>query len=92
MDRARELIAEHLGVPCSRVQDDISFRDLGADSLDLSLLTMTFEEAFDLSISDEQAEACSTVGDALHLLDRQLRVREQEQVRSDSAELANVRG
>jgi len=92
MDKARQLIAEHLGVPCSRVQDHVTFRELGADSLDLSLLTLTFEEAFDLLISDEQAETCSTVGDALQLLDHQLRLRNQEQDRSNKSELANVRG
>ena len=77
MDKARELIAEHLGVPCSRVRDEATFRELGADSLDLSLLTLAFEEEFDLPISDELAESCSTVGEALRLLGHQLRLRNQ---------------
>jgi acyl carrier protein len=92
MEKARELIAEHLGVPCSSVRDHVTFRELGADSLDLSLLTLSFEEAFDLLISDEQAETCSTVGDALQLLDHQLRLRDEQHGRSSKAELANVRG
>ena len=91
MDRARDLIAEHLGVSRTLVQDQISFRHLGADSLDLVSLTMAFEEAFDLPISDEQAEACITVGDALGLLDQQLRLRETGRANTPSSELADVR-
>lgn len=72
MGRARELIADHLGVDASLVRDDTTFRQLGADSLDLISLTMEFEEEFDLPISDEQAEACTTVGQALELLERQI--------------------
>lgn len=90
MDRARELIAEHLGVSRTLIQDHVSFRDLGADSLDLCLLTMAFEEAFDLQISDEQAETCATIGDALKLLDHQLRVRDQ--AASSGIALVDVRG
>jgi acyl carrier protein len=72
MDKARDLIAEHLGVSRALIQDQVSFRELGADSLDLVSLTMAFEEAFDLSISDELAEACTTVGDAISLLEHHL--------------------
>jgi acyl carrier protein len=74
-ESARRLIAEHLGVAPSLVVDDAAFRDLGADSLDLVSLTMAFEEEFDLHIPDEQAEGCTTVADALALLDRQRHVR-----------------
>lgn len=88
MDRARELIADHLGVSRTLIQDHVSFRDLGADSLDLCLLTMAFEETFDLQISDEQAETCATVGDALKLLDHELR--ERDQVRSSGSTLVDV--
>lgn len=88
MDSARDLIAEHLGVSRTLIHDHVSFRDLGADSLDLVSLTMAFEEQFDLPISDEQAEACVTVGDALRLLDQQTRLRESG---SAVSELADVR-
>ena len=88
MDRARELIAEHLGVAPTLIQDQISFMELGADSLDLCLLTMAFEETFDLQISDEQAETCATVGDALKLLEHELRARDQ--ARSSGSALVDV--
>ena len=92
MDRARDLIAEHLGVSRTQIHDQASFRDLGADSLDLVSLTMVFEEAFDLSISDEQAEACVTVGDAFGLLEQQLRKRQSDPAKQSSSALADVRG
>ena len=66
---ARALIAEELAVPVARVVDSASFRDdLGADSLDLVELTMRLEERFDVAVSEEEAIACATVGDALKLL------------------------
>ena len=41
-----------------------SFKDLGADSLDLVELIMSFEEEFGIEIKDEDAESIQTVQDA----------------------------
>jgi len=71
-NNARKVIAEHLGVSPSLIVDQVTFRSLGADSLDLISLTMALEEAFDLHIPAEQAESCTTVGDAMSLLGRRL--------------------
>ncbi|WP_129794218.1 acyl carrier protein [Sphingosinicella sp. CPCC 101087] len=66
---ARALIPEELAVGVERVVDAAAFQDdLGADSLDLVELTMRFEEAFDITISEEEAIGCATVADALGLL------------------------
>jgi acyl carrier protein len=66
---ARALIAEELALPVERVVDAAAFQqDLGADSLDLVELTMRFEEAFDIAITEEEAIGCATVADALKLL------------------------
>ena len=68
-DFARDLIAAHLAVGVHRVVDRASFvEDLGADSLDMVELAMRFEEAFDISIADDESEFCATVGDALSLI------------------------
>jgi acyl carrier protein len=68
--RARELIATHLGVPITAVTDQAEFTaDLGADSLDLVELTMQFEDALNVSITGEESERCRCVEDALSLLD-----------------------
>lgn len=44
--------------PEARIQDD-----LGADSLDVAEIAMTTEEAFHITIPDEQAEKVITVQD-----------------------------
>lgn len=68
-EAARALIADHLAVGLEAVRDNARFSsDLGADSLDLIELAMRFEEALDISIGDDETEACATVGDALILL------------------------
>ena len=66
--RARSIIADHLHVPLDRVRDSADFVHLGADSLDLVSLTMRFEEEFDIHVTEEAAERCTTIGDALSLL------------------------
>jgi acyl carrier protein len=77
---AREIIADHTGVPKALVVDSAGFRDLGADSLDLISLTMRFEEAFNVEISDEAAHGCSTVGDALEVLRVAMHLRHEAQL------------
>jgi acyl carrier protein len=90
IEKARQLIAEHLDVPQPKIVEGASFRELGADSLDLVSLTMAFEEAFDLHIPDDQAESCETVADAFDLLKERSRLRPMR--RALSAEMADARG
>jgi acyl carrier protein len=65
-DKVKKIIAEKLGVDPSEVVPEASFvDDLGADSLDLVELIMSMEEAFEVEISDEDAENLKTVQDAI---------------------------
>ncbi len=65
-DKVKKIIAEKLGVDPSEVVPQASFiDDLGADSLDLVELIMSMEEAFEIEISDEDAEKLKTVQDAI---------------------------
>ena len=89
---ARSLIADHLGVPRHDIVDEATFRALGADSLDLISLTMAFEEAFDLQIPDDQAEACTTVSDAMTLLNHRLKGRGSHPQQLWAGELVDARG
>ena len=69
----RSLIANHLAVPMDAVRDSAGFAtDLGADSLDMIELAMRFEEELDISIADDEGEACATIRDALNLLNRKV--------------------
>ncbi|MEE4608094.1 MAG: acyl carrier protein [Desulfobacteraceae bacterium] len=70
-DKVKKIIAEKLGVDPSEVVPEASFvDDLGADSLDLVELIMSMEEAFEVEISDEDAENLKTVQDAIDYINR----------------------
>ena len=65
--RVIRVVIEHLGVNESKVTSDADFEnDLCADSLDIVELTMAFEEAFDIEISEDAAEKVRTVGDVIN--------------------------
>jgi acyl carrier protein len=60
----RELVSEQLGVDPAVLNSDANIlEDLGADSLDVVELVMAIEEAFDIEITDEDAESMRTIGD-----------------------------
>jgi acyl carrier protein len=60
------IICEQMGVDKSDVTRETSFiNDLNADSLDTVELVMEFEDEFDTSIPDEEAEKIQTVGAAI---------------------------
>jgi acyl carrier protein len=65
-EKVKNIIVEKLSVEPDEVVMAASFvDDLGADSLDLVELIMAMEEAFDMEISDDQAEKLQTVQDAM---------------------------
>ena len=66
-----DIIVEQLQVDESEVAPTASFTDdLGADSLDTVELIMEFEEAFDIEITDEDAEKLTTVQDVFDYLEK----------------------
>jgi acyl carrier protein len=65
-DKVIEIVAEQMGVDKSEITRETSFvNDLNADSLDTVELVMEFEDEFELSIPDEEAEKIQTVGQAI---------------------------
>jgi len=73
MDQVKKIIVEQLGVDDAQVTPDAHFiDDLGADSLDTVELILSFEEAFNISIPDEEAEKLETVGKALEYLENKI--------------------
>jgi len=74
-EKVKQIISEQLGVDEAEVTASASFTDdLGADSLDQVELVMALEEAFDLEISDEDAEKIRTVQDAIDYIDKHAKV------------------
>ncbi|MBI3272729.1 MAG: acyl carrier protein [Planctomycetes bacterium] len=65
-DRVIDIVCKQLGVTKDKVKPETSFiNDLGADSLDTVELVMEIEDAFELSIPEEDADKIQTVGDAI---------------------------
>jgi acyl carrier protein len=75
-----EIVSEQMGVDKSEVTRDTSFiNDLNADSLDTVELVMEFEDEFDMSIPDEEAEKIQTVGAAIDYIIGIVRSQSQDQ-------------
>ena len=69
-ERVRKIVIEQLGVAEDQVTLEASFvDDLGADSLDTVELVMALEEEFDAEIPDDQAEAITTVKQAVAFIE-----------------------
>lgn len=65
------LVAERMGVEEDQITDDTHFvNDLQSDSLDMAELVIDLEEAFDISISDEEAQQIETVGQAIAYIEK----------------------
>ncbi len=68
-EKVKEIIVKQMGANKDQVTPETSFiNDLGADSLDTVQLVMEMEDAFDISIPDEDAEKMQTVGDAINFI------------------------
>ena len=64
-ERVAEIVAEQMGVDKAQITGETSFvNDLGADS--------EFEDEFDISIPDEDAEKIQTVGQAINYVEAHL--------------------
>ncbi len=69
-EKVRAIICDQLELEENVVtMDAILLEDLGADSIDLADLVMTFEDEFDLEISDEALENIKTVSDIVKFIE-----------------------
>ncbi len=65
----REKIAPNREV---EISPGVTLDELGLDSLDRVELIMTIEEEFRICVTDEQADAVKTVGDAIKVIEQAL--------------------
>jgi len=72
-DKVVEILCDQLGVD----ENDITMssdvmEDLGADSLDVVTLIMSFEDEYGISISDDEAQNFRTVGDIVSYIENNI--------------------
>jgi len=65
-EKIQTIVSGQLGIDKATVKSTSDFtKELGADSLDVVELVMSFEEEFEIEIDDEVAGEMSTVQDAV---------------------------
>ena len=69
-DKVKSIIVDQLDVDEDKVTLNSNIQDdLGADSLDIVDLVMSFEDEFDLEIPDDQVENIKTVVDVVKYIE-----------------------
>lgn len=69
-EKIRSIICDQLELDEDKVtMDSVLLDDLGADSIDLADLVMTFEDEFDMEITDEALESIKTVADIVKYIE-----------------------
>lgn len=70
LEKVKKLIADQLCISTDEIKDDANIiEDLGADSLDVVELLMTFEDEFKVSIPDEKLEELKSIPQIVKIID-----------------------
>ena len=62
LEKVKEIVAEGLDVNAADLTEETNFESLGADSLDLMDMVMTFEDEFGVEIDTEAIGDLKTIG------------------------------
>ncbi len=74
IDTVKKIIAEQLCISTDDIKDDANIlEDLGADSLDVVELLMTFEDEFNVSIPDDRLEELKTIPQIVKIIDENVK-------------------
>ncbi len=72
-EKVKNIIVEQLGASEDQVKLEAKFiEDLNADSLDTVELVMAFEEEFDVTVPDEDAEKLTSVGEVVSYIEEKV--------------------
>ena len=73
LEKVKKIISEQLDVELEKITLDTRLMDdLKADSMDLVEMVMAFEEEFNISIPDEDAEKMVKVSDVIAYLEKKV--------------------
>lgn len=65
LEKVTNIVAEGLGVEAADLTAETTFESLGADSLDLMDMVMSFEDEFGVEIDTEAIGELKTIGDVV---------------------------
>lgn len=69
-DKVKELIAQQLNKQVDEITEEKEIvKDLGADSLDVVEMLMSFEEEFNITVPEDDAVNIKTVGDIINIIE-----------------------
>jgi acyl carrier protein len=68
LELVKDGLANHLGIDGGSITEDMSWQELGADSLDLVELVMDAEDQLGIKIGDGEVQGLTTVGEAVDYL------------------------
>ena len=72
-DKVKDIIANQLSVDKSIINNNTTFSDVNADSLDVVDVLMALESEFGLQIPDEEVDNFNTIGDLASFITKMLK-------------------
>ena len=72
VEKIKEIISEQTGVSTESLSESTTMEDIMADSLDTVELLMSVEEAFEIEISDSEAEDLTNLGELCRCVEKKL--------------------
>jgi acyl carrier protein len=66
LNKMTTIIAEQLRIDRATIKPESTFKDLGADSLDMVQIIMKLEEQFGIEINDDDAQKMEKLADAVN--------------------------
>ena len=73
LDKIIAIVAEQFQMEPDELTEDTVLSEIGADDLDIADLVLTMEDAFDMDVTIEQANALRTIGDLADLAEEAIR-------------------
>ncbi len=73
LDTIISIVAQQFQMDTDELTEDTVLSEIGADDLDIADLVLSVEDAFDMDISVDQANALRTVGDLADLAEDAIR-------------------
>ncbi|PMB84474.1 acyl carrier protein [Dolosicoccus paucivorans] len=68
-ETVQQLVVDRFGVHEDKVTPEMTFQDLGADSLDVVEVIMELEDFYNVQFDDDRIESLATIGDAVNYLE-----------------------